>query len=120
MKNKTHPSVEEMVEEFMNLDIETQGKWRIERHTAKDWLTRTLTTLREDAVREERFRVLELATKIISNPVEFMELTVASEPDPPQPITNCKHEWIDATNEKISGTMYCDKCGKLKPLTNKD
>ena len=28
----------------------------------------------------------------------------------------CEHEWIDATNEKVSGTKYCHKCGKLDSL----
>jgi hypothetical protein len=29
---------------------------------------------------------------------------------------DCKHIWIDATNEIVSGTLYCSKCGKLKPM----
>lgn len=28
----------------------------------------------------------------------------------------CDHKWIDATNEVISGTAYCSKCGKLESL----
>ena len=26
------------------------------------------------------------------------------------------HYWIDATNEKVSGTAFCYKCGKLESL----
>jgi hypothetical protein len=72
-----------------------------------DWLRTTLKAVREESyqkgynagladgtdkpllaieqIREkERYRVLELATKIISNPVEFMQLTVESEITPPK------------------------------------
>jgi len=26
----------------------------------------------------------------------------------------CNHNWVDATNEVISGTKYCSRCGKLE------
>lgn len=29
----------------------------------------------------------------------------------------CEHKWIDATNEVVSGTAYCEKCGKLESLS---
>lgn len=35
---------------------------------------------------------------------------MTTEPNPK--CTN--HNWIDATNEKVSGTDYCDKCGALR------
>ena len=39
---------------------------------------------REEAVEAERERILLAATKIISNPVEFMELTVFTQPNNPK------------------------------------
>src|ERR1044071_1348772 len=30
--------------------------------------------------------------------------------------STCDHSWVDATNEVVSGTAYCSKCGKLKSL----
>lgn len=33
-------------------------------------------------------------------------------------IAKCDHEWIDATNEVVSGTAYCPKCGALESLSN--
>jgi hypothetical protein len=27
---------------------------------------------------------------------------------------NCVHEWIDATNEKVTGTKYCNKCKTIE------
>lgn len=30
----------------------------------------------------------------------------------------CKHDWVDATNEKVKGTAYCAECGKLEKLSN--
>lgn len=32
------------------------------------------------------------------------------------PEGTCAHYWIDATNEVVSGTMYCSLCGRIQPL----
>ena len=31
-----------------------------------------------------------------------------------RPTAPCNHNWIDATNEKVTGTDYCTKCGALR------
>ena len=51
---------EEIVEEFMNLHKATQGKWRIERHTATDWLRTTLSQVRKEAYQQGREEKEEL------------------------------------------------------------
>lgn len=35
-------------------------------------------------------------------------------------IETCEHEWIDATNEVVTGTDYCAKCGKLRAHSERD
>lgn len=32
----------------------------------------------------------------------------------------CQHDWVDATNEKVSGTELCLKCGALRPIQQGD
>ena len=87
-------SVEEIVEEFW---IECHGRsvredgwigmdgFAVEK--AQNWLTQTLQAERQrcdEMVEAERERILLAATKIISNPVEFMELTVFTQPNNPK------------------------------------
>ena len=46
--------VEEVVEEFMKLHVDTQGKWRIERHTAKDFLRTYIAATEKRTARTRR------------------------------------------------------------------
>ena len=32
----------------------------------------------------------------------------------------CEHRWVDATNEVVSGTDLCTKCGLLRAQLNQD
>ena len=43
-----------------------------------------------------------------TNNDEFTNLDTISHED------KCEHEWIDATNEKVTGTKYCKKCKTIE------
>ncbi len=60
----TIKTVEERVEEFRALHIETQGKWRIERHTAIDWLKKTLTA--------DRTALIEAGVEIVEKKLAYV------------------------------------------------
>ena len=73
------PNVEEAVREFRDTNVGLQWVFPEERAGVEDWLRNALTEQREAGAREERARILMIATKILSV-IDFMTLTVSVEP----------------------------------------
>jgi hypothetical protein len=73
---------EKWEEEFDNYKIGEYGKWKIGRVEAKDFIRETIKTEREQAIKEERKRLLNLIKTAIDN---LYRIT-------PEP---CDHDYID-------------------------
>ena len=102
MNNKTPKETQAVEEELQNImedylmlaemksfakdPVKHMEEMRKHWNILKDFIEQTLKTVEArghtEGVRSGKIQVLELATKIISNPVEFMQLTVESEITP--------------------------------------
>lgn len=71
----------------------------------KRWMAEYGSEMRRESSEEERESVIKTIAEECNDESTVHDVIEVLT----TPLEECEHKWIDATNERVSGTAYCDK-----------